>query len=158
MQETQTSLQGIFDIESPAMPFWLALQQEMANILFFGLIVASAIVLITFFLWHRYFSRKGKARRQLNRLQRRLDGQLLDAHQAAFELSDILRNALNLRQLSGRTTLPEAIDSQQENWSAFIERLATARYSASGYEKEQLLPLFKAAEHWLNHWPRIKHV
>ena len=153
MQETPTVLEGILDIEPPAMPILYALEYNAFSIIFVSLLIIALLLLTTFFLWRRYFSVKGLARRRLSTLQNYFKKQQLENHDTAFELSNILREGLKLKQLSTRTALPEKLYLHNDRWRIFLNRLSIARYSPQRYEPEQVALLFEDAEFWLNRWP-----
>ena len=161
MQENPTALEGILDIEPPAMPLLYILESNALDILLISLILISLLLAATLLLWRRYFSVKGKALRRFEELQKhfneRLNEKQLDSHHVAFQLSSILRDGLNLKQLSNLTPLPDKLSSHKDNWVTFIEHMSAARYSPSGYTPEQVAMLFKDAEAWLKCWPVSKN-
>jgi len=157
MQENPTVLEGILDIEPPAMPILYALELNAFSIIFVSLIVIALLLISTFLFWRRYFSVRGLARRRLATLQNYFKKQQLENHHTAFELSNILREGLSLKQLSNRTTLPEKLRSHNDRWRTFLDRLSIARYSPKGYEPEQVALLFEDAEVWLSCWPGVKN-
>ena len=157
MQENPTVLEGILDIEPPAMPILYALEYNAFSIIFVSLIIIALLLITTYLLWRRYFSVRGIARRRLARLQHYFKKQQLEHHDTAFELSNILREGLNLKQLSNRTALPEKLHSHNDRWRTFLDRLSIARYSPKGYEPKQVALLFEDAEFWLSCWPGAKN-
>jgi len=158
MQENSTALEGILDIEPPAMPILYALKYNSLSIVLASLIVIALLLVVAYLLWRRYFSLRAKARRRLATLQNHFNEQQLDNHYTAFQLTHILREGLSLKQLSNRTALPEKLHLHKDRWGAFIDQLSTARYSPAGHDSEQVALLFEDAVFWLRCWPGIKDV
>jgi len=160
MQENPTALEGILDIEPPIMPLLYALELNAPSIIFITLLIISALFATIFLLRHRYFSIRGKAHRRLKTLQNHFSvqsKQQLDTHHAIFELSHVLRDGLNLKQLSKLTHLPDRLKSNKTSWEEFITQLSIARYSPTDLTPEQVDALFENARFWLKSWPVIKN-
>lgn len=153
MQEKPTALEGILDIEPPDMPLLYIFEQNALSIILISFIVVSLLLATGYLLWRQYFSVKGKALRRLDLLQKNFKNQQLDSHHTAFQLSNILRDGLNLKQISNHTPFPEKLSSHKKHWTIFIGHLSTARYSPSGYTPEPMTKLFEDAGFWLKYWP-----
>ena len=161
MKQTPTALQGIFDIEPPPAPLFSILEQHALSVILLSLLFVFLSIAVSFFVWRRYFSVRGRARRQLAALQKHFNQQSkqplikqpLDEHHIVFQISSILRDGLRLTQLSTRTPFPYGLAPQKDHWEKFIAQLSTARYSPGAISHEQIIPLFKDAGFWLRHWP-----
>jgi len=151
MNETVNTLEGIRDIAPPAIPWQVVWENAAPGIIVLGLFVLISFGILLHFIWRRYFSSVGQARRRLNALQQAHHTKILDSHQTAFQLSEILRETFRLTQLSTQTPLPEKLGAHKDRWRAFIEHLATARYARP--EDTRLSELLADAQFWLGRWP-----
>jgi hypothetical protein len=156
MQDNPSTLEGILDIEAPAIPSAYLAEQNLLGIAGTSLIVLGLAIMLVYLLRRRYFSPRGKARHRLALLKKHFDKALLGGHDTAFLLAGILRDGLNLQQISPRTELPGQLAAQQHNWQAFNERLATARYCRDEPAATQIASLLDDAQYWLKHWPKIR--
>lgn len=155
MNETINPLEGIRDIAPPAMPWQLAWESSAPFIIIISLLAIALLIVILQFFWQRYFSPRGKAQRQISILQHQHDSHSIDSHHAAFQLARILRDALNITQLSTHTSLPENIQEHKARWINFNESLSIARYSS--IKNSETAELLTDARFWLRCWPRTKH-
>jgi hypothetical protein len=166
MQDTPTGLEGILDIEPPVVPMFYGWESGGLPIIFILIAVVALLLVTAFLFWNRYFSTRGKAQRRLVALRNHFNRKLIthnkeqpiDNHPEVFRLSEILRDGLNLQQVSGLTPLPDRLGSHKDQWQAFVEHLSFARYSPSGYPSAQIDSLFEDAGFWLKHWPMEKNV
>ena len=165
MQETPTGLEGILDIEPPVVPMFYGWETHGLMIICIAILVIALLLVTVFLFWKRYFSTRGKAHRRLDALRNHFNqqlitqnkGLLIDNHPDIFRLSEILRDGLNLQQVSSRTPLPDKLGSHKDQWQTFVEQLSFARYSPSGYVSAQVDELFEDAGFWLKNWPMEKH-
>ena len=161
MQENPTVLEGILDIEPPAIPLLYVLESNALSITIVSILVIAFLLAATYLLWGRYFSVRGKARRRLdalrNQFNQRPKEQQPNNHHAAYQLCNILRDGLNLKQLSNCTPFPDISSPHKDHWETFIDTLSVARYSPSGYNSEQMATLFEDAGFWLKYWPVMKN-
>jgi hypothetical protein len=161
MKQNPNALQGIFDIESPEAPLLYVLEHHALGIIFITLLLISLSLAAAFFIWRRYFSARGRARRRLAALHAHFNQQLKaplqnqppDNHHTAFQISSVLCDGLNLRQLSQRIAFPDRLNPHRDQWEKFIAQLSAARYSPAGNNPEQLSRLFEDAGFWLRCWP-----
>lgn len=161
MKQTPNALQGIFDIEPPEAPLLYIFEHHALGIIFIALLLIVLSLAAAFFIWRRYFSARGRARRRLAALHAQFNQQMkaplqhqpLDNHHTAFQISSVLCDGLHLRQLSHRIAFPDNLDSHKGHWEKFIAQLSAARYSPAGNNPEQLSRLFEDAGFWLRCWP-----
>jgi hypothetical protein len=162
MKDTTNTLEGIRDIAPPTVPWQYAWESfffsdSAPGIIVVGLIATGLLLVILHFIWQRFFSLRGKARRQITVLQQQHNSQNIDSHYAAFQLSHILRETLNIVQLSTHTPLPEKLQAHKERWQFFNESLSVARYSlveSSPEENTPIANLLIDAHFWLRYWPK----
>jgi len=165
MKDTPTGLEGILDIEPPAVPLFYGWETNALTITIITMLVIALLFVITFLIRERYFSARGKARRQLDALRNHFNRQLIsqnkrqpiDNRSEVFRLSEILRDGLSLQQVSSLTPLPDKLGSHKDQWRAFVEQLSIARYSPSGYPSTQIVSLIEDTGFWLKHWPVKKN-
>lgn len=157
MKETINTLEGIRDIAPPVAPWQYTWENLLTGNHAPAVLLASLFVLIAFVVllrlgWQRFLSPSGRARRRILALQRAHHAQTIDSHHTAFQLSQILREALQLAQLSTQTPLPEKLHMHNTRWRAFIEHLSVARYARA--EDAQVGKLLADAQFWLAQWPQ----
>jgi hypothetical protein len=157
MKDESGTLQGILDITPPAVPWQYTLENNATSTIGFCLLLIVALGFLLRLIWQRYFSTRGIAKYRLATLQQQYRRQLINDQHAAFQLCHILCDALEITQLSSRTTLPETMDAYKERWQVFIDTLSIARYSPADSGPE-ISHLFNDAQFWLRSWPREKHV
>ena len=153
MKNEQDTLEGIVDIEPPAVPMLYDLEISAINISVIGLIIIGACLIISVFIWRRYLSTKGKSRYQLNKLQKNISVKNINSQSAACEISRILRRGLGLSHILKRVNLPEELGAHQSRWDTFTERLSFASFSSHGIEPEIISSLFEDAHFWIESWP-----
>jgi hypothetical protein len=158
MKADGNTLQGILDITPPAMPWQYAWESTWENhalsIIFASLLAITLLAVILHLIWRRYFSPRGKAQHQLRILSKQYCTHSISNKHAAFRLSQILRDTFNLTQLSTRTPLPNALETYQAQWQAFVDALSITRYSAKDDSQNQVGQLLTDAHFWLRHWPQ----
>lgn len=157
MKDETGTLQGILDITPPATPWQYTFEHNASSTIGYSLLVIIALAFILRLVWQRYFCRRGIAKIRLARLQRQHHRQALTHQHAAFQLCRILCEALEITQLSRRTSLPEPLHAHADRWQRFIDTLSAVRYSPPS-ESQEAAHLFNDAQFWLRSWPREKHV
>jgi len=153
MRENSNPLQGIFEIESPAIPQQFVYEQHALDIIFVAFLILSALLGSTYYLWRHYFSIRGKAKRRLVCLKKNFMLRQINSHEAVFQLSSILRSGLCLQQISKKSPIPNTVLPQHDRWARFIEQLSIARYSANENKSGQIKQLLDDAHYWLSLWP-----
>lgn len=157
MNENTNTLQGILDITPPSTPWQYTWESNALSILLGSLLVITLLSIILHIIWRRYFSPRGKAQHKIKLLKKQHRTQNINNRHAAFQLSRILRDALNVTQLSSRTALPEKLQQHKNRWQAFIESLSVVRYSDTDNSQQEIIKLIDDANFWLNSWPRKTH-
>ena len=153
MKNDLDTLEGIVDIEPPAIPILYDLEMSAINISVVGLIIIGASLIISVIIWRRYFSTKGKSRYQLMRLQKNISVKNINSQSAACEISRILRRNLGLSHILKSENLPEELAAHQSRWDIFTERLSFSCFSSYEIEPEIITSLFEDAHFWINSWP-----
>ena len=154
MKNELGTLEGIVDIEPPAMPMLYDLEISAINISVVGLIIIGVCLIISAIIWQRYLSTKGKSRYQLKKLQKNISVKNINSQSAACEISRILRTNLGLSHILKRENLPEELGAHQSRWDIFTERLSVACFSSYEAEPEIISTLFEDAHFWIKSWPR----
>ncbi len=162
MKDTIDPLQGIIDITGPVVPWQYALENTLRQnmtptTIFLSLFAAGTLAAILYFCWRHFFSLRGKAKRKIRALQQHHHRQAIDGHSAAFQLANILRDSLNLAQLSTRTPLPGKLQKYNDRWQAFTKELSIIRYAPTDDAQHKLPSLFIDAHFWLSYWPLTKN-
>jgi len=153
MRENSNPLQGILDIESPAIPVQLVFEQHALEIVFVVFLILGALLGTSYLMWRHYFSIRGKAKRRLARLKKNVTLRQINNHEAVFQLSSILRSGLCLQQISKNSPLPNKVLPQHIRWARFLDELSIARYSVSQNKTSQVQLLLGEANYWLRLWP-----
>lgn len=153
------SLQGIADIEAPSVPI-----TNDAELVFAGIILLLLLAAGCYRFWQRYFSRRGRARRSLSRIRTSVDkdngnakgnnkDNAVNSQLAAFQIADIMRQGLGLKQISSHIHLPFTIPALKIRWQQFEKKLSSARYAPVHLNQDELVDLIDDAQYWLQKWP-----
>ena len=153
MKNEPDTLEGIVDIEPPAMPILYDLEMSAINISVVGLIIIGVSLIISVIIWRRYLSTKGKSRCQLMRLQKNVSVKNINGQSAAYEISRIMKISFGLSHILKRENLPEELAAHQSRWDIFTERLSFACFSSYEIEPEIISSLFEDAHFWIKSWP-----
>lgn len=141
-------VEGIYDIQplaEPALSFF-----ETALIISGTLII---IGLCLFLIWKYFFSLKAASQRKLIKLRSNYSENNLSAHDAIYQLCQILTQGLKLNYLGEDTLLPEKLISKQEEWSLFIKEISAQRYAKTNNAKYDINNLVNQSLYWLKRWP-----
>ena len=154
MNDSTKPLQGIIDITPPSAPWQYILEANAFSIAIAGLLTISILTLTLFILWRHFFSSKGKARQKIGKLKKHYRLRHISGKHVAFQLAQILRDALKLNQLSPRTALPSPLRHKAKRWLEFNEALSQMRYANQAETQPTITFLIDEAYFWLRHWPK----
>lgn len=141
-------IDGIYDIQPPLSPAHSSLE-----ITLLVLFIISVVVIIAYFVWMSFFSKKSKAKRKMHKLQLEYNENKINTHDTVYEVCAILRQGLKFNVLNNKTPLPEKIKFNQKQWDSFTNQISTLRYNNKVISQSEINTLFKDSLFWLKQWP-----
>ena len=145
---TLQKIDGIYDIQPPLSPPLSGLEIFLLSLLFI-IFISAGISL----LWKTFFSDKGKARRNINKLHESYLQKVISTHDAAYQLCSILQKGLNLNYIGKNNQLPEKLLPRKKEWIVFTEDLSSLRYKNNTHEQTDINNIFISSLYWLKLWP-----
>lgn len=144
MNEPQTVLQGLLEIEPPQMP------PDTGNLLsFWPLFMLALIVLIAGYIGIRYYrSRERKARRLFRETAAQFRQQQIDARQMSFLLAATLQYGLGQPGHARSENGERDAGARALRWQQFQHALSKARYAGAQSEIDAQF-LLQETEYWL---------
>lgn len=150
---TLSKLDGIYDIYPPAIP-------EMGTIEIVLMTLCAALLISSLFyiVRVRFYSIKGKNIRRIRSLQKRYESQLINSHDAAYQLCDYLKDGLAIKKIDIKTPVATALTEKQPLWERFTSDITNLRYKnnqpLNKYTHKDFNALFSDALYWLKVWPK----
>ena len=145
---TLPKIEGIYDIQPLAEP---ALSFFETALIVSGLLIVVGLCL--FFIWKKFFSHKAVSQRKLIKLRLNYSAKKLSAHDAIYQLSQIMTQGLKLHYLGEDTLLPAKLISKKEKWILFTKEISELRYAKTNNKKYDINDLVNQSLYWLKHWP-----
>lgn len=145
---TIEKIDGIYDIHPPLSPGMSSLE---IILLTSGIVIC--LILLTYFIWRRYFSVKSKIKRKIIQLETLYSERKINHHDAVYQLCSLLQQALKINHIGVNIPLPGKIKSYEHDWNDFAEEVSLIRYS--DFEKNDLdiNSIFDKSLYWLKVWP-----
>ena len=138
-------IDGIYDIQDLLPAVFSGLE------LLLGITIL--IILISYFFWRVFYSRKGTAKRKIIKLQHLYYKNKISEHDAVYQLCSHLQQGLKLKQLKTDTNLPETITTHAKKWLEFKKNISNLRYKKNSEHELNLNTIFSESLFWLRVWP-----
>ena len=145
---TLKKIDGIFDIQPPAIPDMSTF--DIILVLTIFMFITGLIIYVSHTL---FFSRKGKARRNIKNLRTSYTNNQNNQHDAIYHLCFYLQQGLNIRYIGADTILPEKLSAHKKEWVKFIQTLSVLRYKKNSSQQIDINHLFTLSLYWLRLWP-----
>ena len=136
---------GLYDIQPLIPPSFSAVE--------IFLIVLIFLIFTAYIIWRIFYSRKGRAKREIKKLQHLYQDKKINAHDTAYQLCLYLQDGLNLKQLKIDTAIPAKIINYKNKWSDFTQKISKLRYEKNDHDKSELDKVFIDSLFWLKVWP-----
>ena len=137
-------IDGIYDIH-PMMPPAMSILE--ITVLFILLVIF--VTVSAYLAWVFVFSIKAKSKREIVNLRNKYEGNIISPHDAIYELCEILRAGINIKQLCADTPLPKGSKGSEKRWDKFIENLSDYRYNNYSDSSIDISPLFQESLYWI---------
>ncbi|GMR08996.1 MAG: hypothetical protein BMS9Abin26_2008 [Gammaproteobacteria bacterium] len=151
MNDQQTILHGIADIEPPPLP-----AEAGTELLFWAVIIMVLLLPLLGALRVHYQQPRQTAIRKLRHLRNSLLSSSMVSSSAnrrvAYEIARIFREGLGVHVLAASIPLPHSLQHQRHHWNEFMSDIDNARYSVAGCSDEQVSALISRANYWLKSW------
>lgn len=141
---TLQKVEGIYDIQPIITPAFSSLETTVLLVLFTLFITANI-----YLAWSYLFSRKAKSIRKIHILKNRYSKNLINSHDAIYNLCFILRKGLQQKNLSIDTPLPKKARENKKRWGEFISELSNIRYKEDANASTNITFLFDESLFWL---------
>ena len=141
-------IDGILDIEPLIEPAFSNLETTLLA-LFFLLTIAMP----SYYIWRTIYSRKGAAKRNINKLLKEFTLGKINKHDIAYQVSNALRNGLKLNHINTNTKLPSSLSQHKNDWDTFTKNLSYLRYSKDIELQIDIRELCVNSIFWLKKWP-----
>ena len=141
-------IEGIYDIQPPAVPALSLLETSLLVLLF-----SSLLIIIFYIFWKNLFSKKTIAKRNLKKLQYKYHNNDISQHDAVYQLCQITKNGLKLKNINKEACLPKKLLLRQKQWHQFIDHISDLRYKENNEKNVNIDKLFMDVLFWLKVWP-----
>ncbi|MCW8899473.1 MAG: hypothetical protein OQK75_02500 [Gammaproteobacteria bacterium] len=138
---------GIYDINPLPVPDISGIE-----IFLIFLVVVAIVAGIIYFIWHIFFSVKGKVKRQVKQLNKDYIENKLNRRDASYKLCFLLQQGLNVTWIGSAIELPEKLQSHKQEWHQFADKLSLLRYSENEDHEQEISALFIKSLFWLRVW------
>ena len=145
---TPLIIDGIYDIQPPISPALSGLEITLITLIF--ILILSALF---YAVWNHYYSTKGRAKRNIKKLNEKYLTNKIDAHDAVYQLSFFLRQGLKLNHIGKNTRLPKKMSASKSEWNTFKNNISNLRYKKNIKSHSDINRLFDNSLFWLKLWP-----
>ena len=105
-------IEGIYDIQPPTVPALSLLETSLLVMLF-----SSLLMFIFYFIWKTLLSKRAIAKRELKKLQHKYHHKNINRHDAVYQLCQITKNGLKLKNINKEVCLPSKLFSEKKHGS-----------------------------------------
>lgn len=147
-QNTLQIIDGIYDIQPPAVPSF-----SLIEITVLILLISFLLFVICYFVWKIFFSKKAVAKREVKKVHTKYQTRDLSYHNAVYQLSEITKQGLNLKNINKESCLPVKLQPEKKQWLRFVENISGLRYKNNDEKNTNIDELSKDILYWLKVWP-----
>ena len=144
---TLQKIDGTYDIQAIITPASSVFEIATLAILFF-IFFASTF----YFTWFYLYSKKAISKRKIKALQTQYTSKEINSHDTIYNLCNILRRGLQLKNLNNETPLPKIINADKKRWACFMSDLSDIRYKNDTNPSKNIPLLFEESLFWLKAW------
>ena len=144
---TLEKIEGIYDIQPLTPPPFSGVELFLIM-----LALTTLVIVLGYFVWHRVYSRKASAQRNIKKLQRSYQGKKISSHDAVYQLCSQLKHGLNLKQINAENSLTKSLQAHSENWHLFTKNMNALRYSNNKKTEAEIEAAFDDSLFWLKMW------